>query len=145
MKNALLTIISILFFAQVRAEIIVTGKLSDDLNMSGQISKVIHTENKEVIKLANEYVEIDNCTSGQFTLVEVEPGIYELKNVLTCDEWVDAPSRVVACPENFLPVCGELAPDKFGGKSLSQLVTFSNGCELYKAKAAFVNKGYCKY
>lgn len=145
MKNAILTIITILFFAQVRAEIIVTGKLADDLNISGKISKVILTEDKSEIKLLNEYVEVDSCTQGQFVLTEVEPGIYELKTVLSCDEWIDAPARINACPENFVPVCGELPNDAFGGKSLNQLVTFTNGCELYKAKAAFVNKGVCKY
>ncbi len=144
MKNAVLTIIALLVLANVKADFVVEGRLSDDLNISGEITKKILTSNREVIKLVNEYIETESCKNGKFEVVEVAEGIFELKTIVNCDQFYDSTKEVTHCPENFMPVCGEIAQDGFDAKSLPHLVTFPNGCELYRAKAAFVNQGMCK-
>lgn len=143
MKNILLILISLFLFANTKADMLVSGKLADNVNLDGRIHKVILTDSKERITLVNEYVEADNCTVGSYEVVEVREGVFALKNIIDCDEVVDAPSKVVACPEIHMPICAEVSADKFGNKSLRQQMTFPNGCEMYRAKAAFIANGEC--
>lgn len=143
MKNILLIVLTVLYFANIKAEV-VEGKLLDNLNNTGLISKMILTGQKEEIKLVNEYVEIESCVNGRYEIEEVSDGVFQLKDVVECEQWVDSTKEITACPEFYKPVCGEVLVNEFGAKALPQLITFPNACELYRAKAAFINKGNCK-
>ncbi|EQC52107.1 Kazal-type serine protease inhibitor [Bacteriovorax sp. DB6_IX] len=146
MKNIVLTLFCLLALSTlVRAEgnLVISGRLLDDINLNGRINKMIFTENKTEIRLVNEYNESESCERGSFEITRIQTGVYELKGVISCDQWVDETEEVQACPENFQPVCGEIASDSFG-KALPKHVTFSNMCELYRAKAAFIQNGGCR-
>jgi hypothetical protein len=148
MKKMILLLSSILYLTSVKADFIeVQGKLLDDVNLGGRINKMIFTPNKAEIKLVNEYVELPSCVNGRYELAQVAPGLFEISDVFECEEWVDETEEVEYCPESFMPVCGEMAPDcenGICGKSLPELRTFSNSCELYKSKAVFIHNGECK-
>ena len=103
---------------------------------------MIFTENKSEVKLLNEYVDSYSCENGEFEVEESLNGEFRLKNVISCESWFDATKEVESCPENYLPVCGEVKESL--GKSLPEMITFSNTCEMYRAKASFIYKGNCQ-
>lgn len=148
MKNAILTLICLFAVSQLananfgQSDMVVSGKLLDDINIEGRINKMIFTENKMEIRLVNEYTESESCEHGQFKVEKVGKGIFQLKNVINCEKWVDETEEVDMCPEIFQPVCGEIFEAEFG-KSLPVIRTFSNSCELYRAKAVFLKNGSC--
>jgi hypothetical protein len=148
MKNAILTLVCLFAVSQLasanfgQSDMVVSGKLLDDINLKGRINKMIFTENKMEIRLVNEYVESESCENGQFKVEKVANGLFELTGVIKCDQWVDEPQEVSGCPENFMPVCGEVLGSEFG-KALPEVRTFSNSCELYRAKAIFIKSGSC--
>ena len=145
MKNIVLALVSLLIvsnFAKAQEIKVVRGKLLDNQSINGRINKVIFTEHKREVFLENEYVELASCLSGKFEIVKNSNGKFELEKVVSCDEWVDETEEVEYCPESFFPVCGEL-PSPLG-KHLPEVVTFSNSCELYKAKAAYLYSGECR-
>lgn len=146
MKNIILTLVALLALSNYAnaavGNVVISGQLLDDINLEGRINKLIFTENKEEVRLINEYVEAENCSHGQFELEEVEADVYKLKRVLKCEEWFDPTVEVKGCPENFQPICGEVG-NEFG-KALPEIRTFSNTCEMYRARASFVSKGSCQ-
>jgi len=146
MKNLVLSLVCLFVLSNlVRAngtDIVVSGSLLDDINLNGRINKMIFTENKTEIRLDNEYVEAESCEGGSFKIAKTENGTYRLKSIISCEKFVDEPSAVEACPENFQPVCGEISFEDFG-KALPQVITFPNVCELYRAKAVYLKSGSC--
>ncbi len=150
MKKVILTLVCLFAVSQLASanNIVVTGKLLDNINLEGRINKMIFTDTKTEIKLVNEYVESESCEKGEFKVEKVARGLFELKGVISCEQWVDETAEVQGCPENFLPVCGEVVEAEceggLCGKSLPEIRTFSNTCELYRAKAVFLKSGSCQ-
>ncbi|MFG1499195.1 hypothetical protein ABMA70_03225 [Halobacteriovorax sp. XZX-3] len=137
-------LVSIIFLAVLAMnvsakEIILNGDLIDSQSFRGRIFKVIITEQNEEIELVNEYFEAQSCEDGQFALKQAGLGKYKLEAVLNCKNWVDEPRQLNVCPEIFAPVCGAIS-----GIDGDAFISFPNSCELYRAKAIYVNEGRCE-
>ncbi len=138
-----LSVIFIAFISNVHASSMMTikGDLTDRIQLKERINKVIITENNEELSLINEYNEVPSCERGEFEVVETEDGAFELTRIIKCESYIDQTNEVMMCPEVFMPVCGEVVDGN--NKALPEIVSFSNMCDLYIAKASFVNFGQC--
>lgn len=129
----------VLAFSVSAKEIILNGDLVDAQTFKGRIFKVIITEQNEEIQLVNEYFEAQSCENGQYALKQESLGKYKLEAVLKCGNWVNEPEEVESCPEIYSPVCGVVS-----GIDGDFKINYSNSCELYRAKALYVNEGLCE-